>query len=213
MGTEHTDGLGQAWDASLDDVRALYDGWASDYDRDVVDWGYDAPAVVADRLAGLVASDAIVLDAGCGTGLTGSALASRGFGDVVGIDLSVEALDVARRRGVYREVAQVDLGGVLPFDDGAFDAVICCGVLSYVSDLERALTEFLRVARSGGPVIITQRTDLWIERDNAATLDRMVASGRCAVDISAPQPYLPRHPEFGTEILIRYVTLTTTAEA
>ncbi len=207
---DHGDGLGQAFEASSDEIETLYDDWVGDYDRDVVDWGYEAPAVVADRLASLVAHDAAVLDAGCGTGLTGAALASRGFINIVGIDLSADSLERATSREVYRETQRVDLNGPLPFDDESFDAVICCGVLSYVDDLDGIVGEFLRVVPSDGSVVFTQRTDLWDARDDRATIERLVGAGRCTADVSGPRPYLPGHPEFGTDIEVRYVTLRAT---
>lgn len=208
---DHADGLAAASAATPEQIEVLYDEWVTDYERDVIGWGYTAPTSSAERLAArLDPATAAVLDAGCGTGLTGTALAAAGFADVTGIDLSGDSLAHAAARGVYRVTRQVDLTGSLPFDDDVFDGLLCCGVLSYVPDLDRAFGEFVRVVRSGGASVCTQRTDLWDDRDTQGAIDRLVAAGRCTADVSDESPYLPHHPEFGAAVGIRYITITVT---
>ena len=210
--SDNEQGLAASSDASPDEVEALYDAWVTDYERDVIRWGYDAPTVSAGRLAASTDPGSTrVLDAGCGTGLTGVALAAAGFDRITGIDLSSDSLEHAARRSVYDDTAQVDLTTGLPFGDGEFDALLCCGVLSYVPNVRFVLAEFVRVVASGGPVLFTQRTDLWDERETQAAIDELVAAGRCDADVSEPQPYLPQHPEFTDSVGIRYVMLGTRA--
>ena len=205
---EHEQGLAAAASATPAEVESLYDEWAEDYDRDIAEWGYEAPRVCAELLADLVdASTTRVLDAGCGTGLTGEALAAAGFGHVVGADLSSESVALAARRDAYESAHQVDLSQPLPFADGEFGALMCCGVLSYVPDLAATLGEFVRVVAPGGAIVVTQRTDLWDERGTQDAIDQLVAPGRCTATVSDPAPYLPQHPEFGDDVRIRYVTL------
>ena len=55
-----------------------------------------------------------ILDLGCGTGLSGSALANAGLttssdAHLTGVDISVESLDVAHAKGVYDKLVQVCL--------------------------------------------------------------------------------------------------------
>jgi arsenite methyltransferase len=97
-----------------------------------------------------------VLDAGCGAGLdtfVASALVgSRGF--AVGVDLTPEMLDVARRgladwpleNVQFREASVEDL----PFEDEAFDLVFSNGALNLVPDKDAAFRELRRVLRPGG---------------------------------------------------------------
>ena len=207
--SEPGDGLGAAYESTPSEVEALYDDWVTDYDRDVIRGGYEAPAVAAGLLADLVDRDTPLLDAGCGTGLTGVELARRGFTDIVGVDTSSESVDVAASLGVYRYVRRADLNQPLDFAGDEFGAVLCCGVLSYVPDLDAVLAEFMRVVWPGGTIVFTQRTDLWDARDNQATIDRLVAAGSCRATVSEPGPYLPAHPDFGDDVLVRYVTMTT----
>lgn len=204
----HDEGLVDAASSTPEEVESLYDGWAGEYDRDIAEWGYEAPRVCTSLLSELVdASTTPVLDAGCGTGLTGQALAAAGFGRVVGADLSSESVAIAARRDVYESVQQVDLSEPLPFADGEFGALLCCGVLSYVPDLASTLSEFVRVVAPGGAIVVTQRTDLWGERGTQDAIDGLAEARRCSVDVSEPAPYLPLHPEFGDTVQIRYVTL------
>lgn len=204
------DELADQTDASVEEVIALYEEWAASgtYDQDVEDWGYGAPergaSIVVDALARCPGR---VLDAGCGTGLVGVAMAAVGIQDVVGGDVSPASLDVARGRGVYRDLIHLDLTAPLDLADRSFAATVSIGVFTYVADLDIALRELLRVVTPGGSVIFTQRTDLWDERNCDAILADLVGEGLCAADVTDPQPYLPGHPEFGDAIHIRYVTL------
>lgn len=90
-----------------------------------------------------------VLDVGTGTGRGAIALARRGA-VVTGVDASAEMLEVARRRaadaGVEVAFSREDAHR-LPFDDGAFDSVICLRVLMHTPDWRQSLSELCRVAR------------------------------------------------------------------
>jgi hypothetical protein len=39
-------------------------------------------------------------------------------------------------------------------------------------------------------------------------VQRLVDAGLCEADVSAAQPYLPNHPEYGDTIQVIYTTLT-----
>ena len=73
-----------------DQKRALYDRWAPDYDRQIIeDHGYDGHLEAATLLAQLlIPGDSPLIDFGCGSGLAGAALAEAGFTAITGIDLS-----------------------------------------------------------------------------------------------------------------------------
>lgn len=101
-----------------------------------------------------------LLDAGCGYCIHAERLARRGF-EVTGVDFSPSALEAAGRylkqRGLEGKISlqQGDLLA-LPFADGQFDAVHCWGVLMHIPDLERALTELLRVVAPGGRLVLME---------------------------------------------------------
>jgi predicted TPR repeat methyltransferase len=202
------EGLAAQFAAAPDEVVAMYDDWAAaQYDADLAAWGYDAPARAAEMIEALV-STGPVFDAGCGSGLVGDELMRRGVEPIVGGDFSTVSVETARSRGVYRDVVVLDLNAPIDFADGRFTAVVSVGVFSYLTDSAATIRELLRIVEPGGPVVFTQRTDLWEDRDFDGLLSGLADEGVCDVSVSSPQPYLPRHPEFGGAIGIRYATLT-----
>ena len=83
-----------------------YDEWASDYDRELASWGYDAPEQAAGLLKGHLPGfeKAAILDCGCGTGLTGAALRAAGArGELTGLDASKSSLETAKLKTVRSE--------------------------------------------------------------------------------------------------------------
>ncbi|WP_436642498.1 class I SAM-dependent DNA methyltransferase [Microbaculum sp. FT89] len=188
--------------ASLADY---YDDWARSYDKDLEDLGYEAPL----RAAGLLkahgmSATAPILDACCGTGLTGRRLAEAGFEHVDGFDISEASLDEARTVAAYDGLFRQDMNDPLQAPDGAYDAVVCIGSMTYAERPEQLLREFCRVARPGGIVLFTQRTDYWSD-DFAGILHRLEEAGLWQwLEKTEPQPYLPRHPEFADAIKVVY---------
>lgn len=106
-----------------------------------------------------------VLDVGCGTGLLTGRVASRlHAGEVIGIDASVPMIEVARRKrssAVCR--FEVALAESLPFEDGAFDAVVSALFFHHVPlDLKRrSAEELVRVLRPGGRVVVADLVEPW----------------------------------------------------
>lgn len=96
-----------------------------------------------------------VADVGCGGGILTESLAAEGA-DVVGIDLSAEALDAAREHSAisgleidYRCQAAEDLAAA---EAGTFDAVTCMEMLEHVPDPAAIVTACARLLRPGGVV-------------------------------------------------------------
>ena len=174
------------------EVAGRYDEWAQSYDDDLDAWSYQAPTVVADTVLGRHPSAGSVLDVGCGTGLVGRALRTRGFtGSILGLDISQASLDLARDGGAYDSLDLADLQQRLPLDDDTADAVVCVGVMTYLPEVEQVWREFARVVRPGGIVVATQREDLWVTRECGAVVDRLTHDGTWAADVTGPAPYLP----------------------
>lgn len=193
-----------------DDVAKYYDNWANDYDGTLADWQYEAPEQVASMLRVKLSPESAILDVGCGTGLGGRAMNTEGFTTIDGIDVSHHSLEIAATTGAYRSLDTVDLQQLpLPTPNDHYDGLACVGVLTYLTDSLGTLREFSRVVRSGGFVAITQRTDLFSEREFQAVLEGLSNEGVIEqVRISEPRPYLPGNEEFGNQILVHYVGYT-----
>lgn len=115
-------------------------------------------------LRGRVAPDARVLDAGCGAGRNLVYLAGAGV-DVTGVDRDPLALDEARRRLPHARLRRAELDA-LPFDDDAFDVVLCNAVLHFADSLDhaaRCLDECRRVLAPGGLFWARLATSIGIE--------------------------------------------------
>jgi SAM-dependent methyltransferase len=99
-----------------------------------------------------------VLDVGCGSGSM-SRLIARSFPDVqvVGIDIRDQYLDYARARaraeGIHNLTFERADVFALPFAEGSFDLVWSKYLLQWLREPKAALSEFKRVAKSGGHVV------------------------------------------------------------
>jgi predicted TPR repeat methyltransferase len=193
-----------------DDVAKYYDDWASDYDGTLADWRYEAPEQVASMLRTKLSPNSAILDAGCGTGLSGKALQLAGFTTIDGIDVSRRSLEIADRTGAYRALQKMDLQRLpLAIPDDRYNGLACVGVLTYLTDSIGTLREFNRVVGSGGIVAVTQRSDLFVEREFQTVLEGLLNDRHIAqLRISEPRPYLPDNEEFGDQILVHYVGYT-----
>ena len=97
-----------------------------------------------------------LLDAGCGTGGFLSWAGGLGaFERLSGVDLSADAIDFTRRVVPAAELRLAPLHDV-PFEDGAFDVVVCNDVLQHVgeAELNPSLTELRRVLRPDGALLV-----------------------------------------------------------
>ncbi len=138
------------------DVEAGYRLWAQGYDVEsnalII---LEEPEV--DRLLAAVTFDD-VLDAGTGTGRHALRLARRGA-RITAFDASPEMLALARAKaaaeGLSLRFQEARIDGPLPFADASFDLVTCGLVLCHIADLTPVVSEFARVLRPGGHLLIT----------------------------------------------------------
>ena len=105
----------------------------------------------------------VILDAGCGNGGSSRLLAEQFGCRVTGIDLSSDFILTAQtltRWCRLEETVSFELGSVLdlPFDDGAFDGVLCQHILLNIRDKAQALAQFYRVLKPGGSLILHEIT-------------------------------------------------------
>ena len=149
---------------SPDEVAAAYAGWANHYDREIMELGYTLPFIVTSWLARYVRrGDGPVLDAGCGTGLSGPFVRALGYDQLEGLDLSEEMLRHAAGRDAYTTLKQAEIGKTLPWPDGHFAAFFSTGVFTEGHAPASGLDELVRITRKGGHAIVTIR-DVLLER-------------------------------------------------
>ena len=92
-----------------------------------------------------------ILDAGCGTGINLKYLQT--YGDAYGLDISEEALEFSRIRGLTPTICgSMDK---LPLKSGFFDLVVALDVIEHIQDDISAINELNRVLRPGGYLIVT----------------------------------------------------------
>ena len=136
-------------------VQQQYDRLAAIYDRRwqgyitntlsfLVDWAQIAPAET-------------VLDVACGTGELERRLLERQAGQVVaGVDFSDQMLAIARPKFADRPSVtfQQASASALPWQQAAFDVVVCANAFHYFDEPEQVLAEMRRVLYPTGRVVI-----------------------------------------------------------
>jgi SAM-dependent methyltransferase len=178
--TSEKSALDQVYAASsADELAAAYAKWSSDYDRETVELGYCLPFVIIGWVARYVPmGGGPLLDAGCGTGLSGPYLRALGYEAVEGLDFSEAMLGLARQRNAYRALKQAELGETLPWPDGYFDAFLSSGVFTEGHAPASGLDELVRITRPGGHAIFTVRDSVLEAGGFRAVFERLEKAGR-----------------------------------
>lgn len=112
----------------LTHLKKLYNVWALDFEADMLTMAYRGPELVARLIKSSLRlkSTARILDFFCGTGLLGVELERRGFGQIVGIDLSDNMVRIANKKACY-----VSCRTVQPAEElrESFDLIAYCSPL------------------------------------------------------------------------------------
>ena len=175
------------------EVAEFYDASAEDYERRILSWGYSTHAVAAWFFGRYVKPEvgAAVLDAGVGTGLIGDILSPLGYRDLVGNDISTNMLELARKKGAYKDLHQMELGKQLDLPTDAFSAVVATGVFTAGHAPPESFDELIRVTRPGGYVIFSVRTDVYVESGFKEKQEALEKEGRWRlVETSEPFAHL-----------------------
>ncbi|MGC9779766.1 MAG: methyltransferase domain-containing protein [Candidatus Heimdallarchaeota archaeon] len=99
-----------------------------------------------------------ILDVGCGTGedvLALSQMVGAG-GKVVGIDIDEKMINEAKNKSKMVKNVEFRIGDVynLDFENNTFHGCRADRVFQHISELEKALSEMVRVVKPGFPIII-----------------------------------------------------------
>ena len=144
-------------------------------------------AIMALLDAARVRAGCRVLDVASGPGGVAAAAAERGASRVIGADLSSRMVALAATLHPGVEFREAD-AEALPFDAGAFDAVVSNFGVGHFPSPERTMAEFVRVLAGGGMAAVT-----WWElparnRVNGVFFDAVSQAG------APPPPGLPAGP-------------------
>ena len=135
-------------------LNRAYARWAPIYDvvfGGVFDHGRKASIEAAERIGGRI------LDVGIGTGISLMDFSRRNR--IVGVDISEPMLRRAHQRVAESRLTNVDAlavmdAGRLGFADAFFDVVVAQYVITAVPDPDATLSEFVRVTKPGGEIIL-----------------------------------------------------------
>lgn len=99
--------------------------------------------------------EALILDVGCGWGRIAYEFISRGYNNLIGIDLTFDLLKSFKQ--MISSIPLVNAEAMnLPFKPNRFDLVYAVRVLQYIEEIEPVLKEFARVLKLGGKCVIIQ---------------------------------------------------------
>lgn len=173
-------------------MRRYYDDWATSYDADLVDNEYKTPARCAEALARHLADrNAPVLDFACGTGMSGVALNEAGFSCINGTDISAGMIEVAREKGVYRNLWVCDADN--PFDERAkkHAAIIAVGAIGAGAAPVDAIDGALASLDKGGLFIVSLNDHTLEDPEFERRLTAAAHRGTIAILESDHGPHLP----------------------
>ncbi len=120
-------------------VETLFDQHAGAFEDILVDQlGYCVPLLIRQQLQTLdLGPFETMLDLGCGTGLTGGALRDMISGEMTGLDLSENMVELAHEKDLYETLYVAECVDYLDDnEDGPFAIVTAADVLPYIGALE-----------------------------------------------------------------------------
>ena len=150
---------------TTEEVMNYYDEWGKNgkYDKDMVEWNYTGPKETVDVYKKYENNkEALIYDAGCGSGLVGSELKKFGFQNFHGADLSQQLLDSVPSN-LYKKLFKVDLNKPINLPDKTYDATLCVGTFTYGHVKPIALEEFIRITKKDGLICFTINEGIYSE--------------------------------------------------
>ena len=161
---------------TVQDNRELYAAWAEDYDQDFAsEMDYVLPERVAKAFKG-VGGKGPILDVGAGTGLAGYALLKMGLSPIDAMDLSPAMLDVASKKGIYRNLFAADI--TKPIDTGGetYQGIISSGTFTHGHVGPGAIDGLLALAKTGAYFVLAINKIYWLEKRFAEKFEALGGS-------------------------------------
>lgn len=189
---------------SVKDQKQIYKAWAETYDNETIgEFGWMGFEPAAAEFAKRVSNkNARILDAGCGTGLSGVALSKQGFTNIDGRDLSPEMLEQAEKTGVYSSLEEIDLTSPLKILE-KYDAIFSCGVFGFGPPHPQHLHHIISLLKPDGYAVITVNGKGWIETGWPEHLGRAVEKDSLQLEEQMDIPYLKNEEIEGKLLIFR----------
>tara|TARA_Y100000389_G_scaffold175766_1_gene186780 strand:- start:351 stop:980 length:630 start_codon:yes stop_codon:yes gene_type:complete len=150
---------------TTEEVMEFYDEWGDQdkYNKDMIDWDYTGPKETVNTFKKYFQNkDALIFDAGCGTGLVGKELNKFGYKNFYGADLSQILLNTIPKN-LYKKLLKIDLNQSIELEDNFFEAVMCVGTFTYAHVKPNALDEFVRITKNKGLICFTINEGIYKE--------------------------------------------------
>src|SRR5580658_4379195 len=156
-----------------------YDIWAHDYDNQPNNLmlALDG-ALCQELLAAIPLTGKTIVDIGCGTGRHWPALFNRSPARLAGYDVSVGMLDRLRTKYPGAETHLLSGVTLTGLADNSCDLVLSTLTVAHLPDLAAALTEWNRVLKPGGDMLITDYHPTALAKGGQRTFregDRLIA--------------------------------------
>jgi predicted TPR repeat methyltransferase len=175
-----------------DETRAHYDAWAETYDEELADNDYAQPSRCAEALVQVQGDrTALILDVGCGTGLSGIALRDVGYSTIDGCDFSPGMLEKAREVSVYRNLFEANLNEPLKIEDDSYGGVAAVGVFSFGHIQADAVDELCRIIQPGGGLVIGLNALFYDEGTVKTRMDKLETAGTLSSVVHEHGDHLP----------------------
>lgn len=161
------------------------------------EWQFLTPEQSREILLRFVPKNSKILEAGCGTGLSGKAQHIAGYHNLYGCDISSEMLAEAKAKDIYQTLHQCNLFEPLPYEDSYFDVIECLAVLTHILDPAPIFLEFHRIVKTEGLIIFSHRNDLFENRNMIILLENLEQAGLFKkVYQSDWLPYVTNHDDY-----------------
>ncbi len=189
---------------SVEDQREIYKNWAETYDAETLgEFGWMGFKPAAEEFAKRISNkDARILDAGCGTGLSGTALSEQGFTNIHGCDLSPEMLEQAKKTGVYKSLTEVDLTNSINVKE-PYDAIFSCGVFGFGPPFPEHLHHLIDILKSEGQAIITVNGKGWVDTNWSENLPKAIEKSDLQLSETLDIEYLENEGIKGKLLIFR----------
>lgn len=118
--------------------------------------GYITPFRCAEAINRNASSkQALILDVGCGTGLSGQEILSKGFANIDGTDFSSKMLEKADEKMIYQELFLIDLNSNTYNLNKKYDIICAAGVISPNHAKPEIINNFQKFLNKKGLIVFS----------------------------------------------------------